>query len=187
VTGGAGFIGSALVDRLVLEGVHVTAYDDLSLGRREFLAGAIAGGRCTLVEAGLLDAPRLAAAIAGHDAVFHMAANSDISLGREQTDRDLRMGTLATFGVLDAMRAAGIRDVVLASTSAVYGEHTPQPTKEDAGPLLPISSTAPASSRARGSCPRSRTTSACAAGSSGSPTSSAPARRTAPSTISSGS
>jgi UDP-glucose 4-epimerase len=139
VTGGAGFIGSALVDRLVLEGAHVTAYDNLSLGRREFLVNAIAGGRCTLVEADLLDAPRLAAAIAGHDAVFHMAANSDISLGREQTDRDLRMGTLATFGVLDAMRAAGIRDVVLASTSAVYGEHTPQPTREDAGPLLPIS------------------------------------------------
>src|SRR5262249_28913061 len=78
-------------------------------------------------------------AMRGHDAVFHLAANSDISLGREQTDRDLRQGTLATFNVLDAMRRHGIRDVVLASTSAVYGEQVPQPTREDAGPLLPIS------------------------------------------------
>lgn len=139
VTGGAGFIGSALIDRLVGDGARVTAYDNLSLGRREFLAGAVATGQCTLIEADLLDPPSLANAIVGHDTVFHMAANSDISLGREQTDRDLRQGTLATFNVLDAMRQHGIREVVLASTSAVYGEHTLQPTREDAGPLLPIS------------------------------------------------
>jgi UDP-glucose 4-epimerase len=139
VTGGAGFIGSALVDRLAAGGASVTAYDNLSLGRREHLAGAMATGRCALVEADLLDPAALAAAIAGHDAVFHLAANSDISLGREETNRDLRQGTLATFNVLDAMRAAGIREVVLASTSAIYGEATPQPTREDAGPLLPIS------------------------------------------------
>ena len=96
-------------------------------------------GRCALVEADLLDAERLAGAIAGHDAVCHMAANSDISLGRHQIDRNLRQGTLATFNVLDAMRTAGIREIVLASTSAVYGEATRQPTSEDAGPLLPIS------------------------------------------------
>jgi len=139
VTGGAGFIGSALVDRLVAGGAHVTVYDNLSLGRREFLAGAIATGRCTLIEADLLDAGRIPPAIAGHDAAFHLAANSDISLGRAETDRDLRQGTVATYNVLDAMRQQGIVDVVLASTSAVYGEHVPQPTREDAGPLLPIS------------------------------------------------
>jgi UDP-glucose 4-epimerase len=139
VSGGAGFIGSALVDRLVGEGARVTAYDNLSLGRREFLGGAIATGRCRLVEADLLDEPSLEKAIPGHDVVFHMAANSDISLGREQTDRDLQQGTLATFNVLDAMRRHGIHEIVLASTSAVYGEHPPQPIREDAGPLLPIS------------------------------------------------
>ncbi len=139
VTGGAGFIGSALVDRLVAEGAAVTAYDNLSLGRREVLARAIATGRCTLIEADLLDVPALGAALAGHDAVFHLAANSDISLGREKTDRDLRQGTLATFNVLDAMRQRGIRELVFASTSAVYGEDAPQPFAEDAGPLLPIS------------------------------------------------
>jgi UDP-glucose 4-epimerase len=139
VTGGAGFIGSALVDRLLAGGARVTVYDNLSLGRREFLAAAVAGGRCTLLEADLLDAGTLRAAIAGHDAVFHMAANSDISLGRAETDRDLRQGTLATFNVLDAMRQTGVAEIVLASTSAVYGEHTTPPTREDAGPLLPIS------------------------------------------------
>jgi UDP-glucose 4-epimerase len=139
VTGGAGFIGSALVDRLVAGGARVTAYDNLSLGRREFLTDAVASGRCSLIEADLLDAATLQTAMAGHDAVFHMAANSDISLGRVQTDRDLRQGTLATFNVLDAMRQRGIAEVVLASTSAVYGEHTLPPTREDAGPLLPIS------------------------------------------------
>jgi UDP-glucose 4-epimerase len=139
VSGGAGFIGSSLIDRLIAEGASVTAYDNLSLGRRGHLAAAMASGGCALVEADLLDTSALADAIAGHDAVFHMAANSDISRGRLETDRDLRNGTLATFQVLDAMRAAGIRDIVLASTSAVYGERVPQPTREDAGPLLPIS------------------------------------------------
>jgi UDP-glucose 4-epimerase len=139
VTGGAGFIGSALVDRLVAAGASVTAYDNLSLGRREFLAEATAGGRCRLIEADLLDDARLRSSMQGHDAVFHLAANSDISLGRAETDRDLRQGTLATFQVLDAMRLHGIAEIVLASTSAVYGEQTPQPTREDAGPLLPIS------------------------------------------------
>ena len=139
VTGGAGFIGSALVDRLVAGGARVTVYDNLSLGRREFVADALRSGRCSLIEADLLDQTALTAAIAGHDAVFHMAANSDISLGRTQTDRDLRQGTLATFNVLDAMRQQQVSEIVLASTSAVYGEHTPQPTREDAGPLLPIS------------------------------------------------
>ena len=139
VTGGAGFIGSALVDRLVADGAHVTAFDNLSLGRREFLDRAVATGRCRLVEGDLLDAPVLDAAIAGHDAVCHLAANSDISLGRAQTDRDLRQGTLATYNVLDAMRRHQIREIVLASTSAVYGEQTAPSTTEDAGPLLPIS------------------------------------------------
>lgn len=139
VTGGAGFIGSALVDRLVECEAAVTAYDNLSLGRREFLTDAIATGRCELVEGDLLEPAALLAAMAGHDAVFHLAANSDISLGRAETDRDLRQGTLASFHVLDAMRQLGIAEIVLASTSAVYGEHGPQPSREDAGPLLPIS------------------------------------------------
>jgi UDP-glucose 4-epimerase len=139
VTGGAGFIGSTLVDRLVAEGAQVTAFDNLSLGCPAFLQSAVATGHCQLIEGDLLDAPALDAAIAGHDAVCHLAANSDISLGRAETDRDLRQGTLATYNVLDAMRRHQIRQVVFASTSAVYGEQTAQPTSEEAGPLLPIS------------------------------------------------
>jgi UDP-glucose 4-epimerase len=139
VTGGAGFIGSALVDRLVAAGAYVTAFDNVSRGRREFLQDALATGACRLIEGDLLDGAALDAAIVGHDAVCHLAANSDISLGRAQTDHDLRQGTVATYNVLDAMRRHQIREVVLASTSAVYGEQSAHPTAEDAGPLLPIS------------------------------------------------
>ena len=125
--------------RLLADGASVTAYDDLSLGRREHLAAAIATGRCALVEADLLDAARLRAAMSGHDAVFHLAANSDIALGREQTDRDLRQGTLATFDVLDAMRATPSAMRARVDERRVGDASAGGEPREDAGPLLPIS------------------------------------------------
>jgi UDP-glucose 4-epimerase len=130
VTGGGGFIGSNLVDRLLADGHAVTAYDDFSTGRRPFLeaAGRRAGFR--LVEGDVLDAPRLEAAMAGHDLVVHLAANADVRFGTEHPRRDLEQNTIATFTVLEAMRATGVRRIAFASTGSIYGEPEVFPTPE---------------------------------------------------------
>lgn len=140
VTGGAGFIGSSLCGFLLEEGHEVTAYDNLLLGRRELLAPYASSPRFAFIEADLLDRERVAREMAGHTLVFHLAANSDIRRGALQTDLDLRLGTVATHHVLDAMRLNGVGEIVFASSSAVYGD-SPRvvPTPEEYGPLFPIS------------------------------------------------
>ena len=130
VTGGAGFIGSHLVDRLLLAGHGVTAYDNLSTGRRRFLEGALSRPGFALVEGDLLDAGLLARAVAGHDWVFHLAANADVRHGTEHPRRDLEQNTLGTFNVLEAMRACGVRRIAFTSTGSVYGEPEVFPTPE---------------------------------------------------------
>jgi UDP-glucose 4-epimerase len=139
LTGGAGFIGSYLVDRLLAEGKTVTAYDNLSSGRREWIEHNIGQPGFTFIEADLLDAPRLKEAMAGHDLVIHLGANTDIPGGNENVRLDLENCTIATHNVLEAMRATGIERLLFASTSAVYGEAPTIPTPEHMGPLLPIS------------------------------------------------
>ena len=140
VTGGAGFIGSNLCGFLLKHGHVVTAYDNLLLGRREFLKDFKGNPRFRFVKADLLDKKRLLKEIEGHECVFHLAANSDIGRGAEHTDLDLNIGTIATYNMLEAMRLKGIGNIVFASTSAVYGDNPRvMPTPEDYGPLFPIS------------------------------------------------
>jgi len=131
VTGGAGFIGSHLVDRLLSQGHAVTAFDNLSSGQLRFLERARASDRFELVEGDLCDADSVARAVRGHDAVFHLAANADVRFGLEHPDKDLRNNTIATFNVLEAMRLAEIKTVAFASTGSVYGEPEVIPTPED--------------------------------------------------------
>ena len=132
VTGGAGFIGSNLVDRLLARGDEVVAYDNLSTGRREFLRDALANPRFSLVEGDVLDAKALGAAMRGADFVFHLAANADVRFGLEHPERDVQQNTLATFGVLEAMRGNGVKRIAFSSTGSIYGESTVFPTPEDA-------------------------------------------------------
>ena len=139
ITGGAGFVGSHMAHRMAADGHRVTAYDNLSLGRRAFLADLIDAGTCTLVEADLLDRDRLADAMAGYDLIVHLAANSDIPRGVADPQVDLEQGVVATFNVLEAMRSHGLTRLLFASSSVVYGEAETIPTPEDYGPLLPIS------------------------------------------------
>lgn len=131
VTGGAGFIGSNLVDRLLADGHRVVAYDDFSTGQKEFLEQASQSGSFRLVEGDLLDAPGLTRAMAGSDFVFHLAANADIRFGLEHPRKDLEQNTQATFNVLEAMRENGIEAIGFSSTSAALGEPEVIPTPED--------------------------------------------------------
>jgi UDP-glucose 4-epimerase len=132
VTGCAGFIGSNLVDRLLAAGFHVIGIDNFSTGQRRFLEGALRDSEFRLVEADLLDLASLTRALEGGDFVFHLAANADVRFGTEQPRRDLEQNTIATFNVLEAMRANGIGRLAFSSTGSVYGEATVFPTPEDA-------------------------------------------------------
>jgi len=133
-------VGSNLCGFLLGRGHAVTAYDNLLLGKKEFLRPYERDPHFRFIEADLLRREDLAEAITGHDLIFHMAANSDIERGAKQTDIDLTLGTIATYNVLEAMRLAGIREIVFASTSAVYGDRPRvMPTPEGYGPLFPIS------------------------------------------------
>ncbi len=132
ITGGAGFIGSALADQLLADGVAVTIIDDFRTGNPAFVASALASPRARLVTADVLDASALAAAVDGADAVFHLQANADVRLGLERPARDIEQNIVTTSAVLEAMRIAGVRRIAFSSTGSVYGEPTVFPTPEDA-------------------------------------------------------
>jgi UDP-glucose 4-epimerase len=132
VTGGAGFIGSNLVDRLLAEGHEVVVYDDFSTGQERFLEGARASPRLRVVRGDILDAAALEGAIEGADQVFHLAANADLRFGTLHPGRDLEQNTVGTFRVLEAMRKRGVQRIAFSSTGSVYGEPALFPTPEDA-------------------------------------------------------
>jgi len=132
VTGGAGFIGSHIVDRLLSRGADVVIVDNMSTGQRRFIEGALATGRATLVVADVKQLEPLVDAFAGCDAVYHLAANADVRHGPEHPRRDLDENTIGTFNVLEAMRRAGVGRVAFSSTGSVYGEAKVIPTPEDA-------------------------------------------------------
>ncbi len=132
ITGGAGFIGSNLVDRLLAAGHTITAYDNFSTGQLRFLDAAEQHPAFRLVEGDLMDLPRLTEAVAGHDVVFHLAANADVRFGTQHPRKDLEQNTIATFNVLEAMRANGVRRVAFSSTGSIYGEPEIFPTPENA-------------------------------------------------------
>ena len=132
VTGAAGFIGSSLVDRLLADGVRVTGWDNFTTGQERFLAAALQHPKFRLVRGDNLDLPGLTRAIQGVDFVFHLAANADIKDGWQHPRKDLEQNTIATFNVLEAMRANGVRRIAFSSTGSTYGEATLIPTPEDA-------------------------------------------------------
>ncbi len=132
ITGAAGFIGSNLADRLLAEGKQVVGWDNFCTGQEAFVAKALLHPSFTLVRGDNLDAPALTKAMAGCDTVFHLAANADVRFGLNHPERDLQQNTIATFNVLEAMRANGIKRIAFSSTGSVYGEAEVTPTPEDA-------------------------------------------------------
>ena len=132
ITGGAGFIGSNLADRLLKDGHEVTVFDNFSTGRKTFLDQAAASPSFNMVEGDVLDQKALTEAMHGCGTVFHLSANADVRYGLVHPGKDLEQNTIATFNVLEAMRANGINKIVFSSTGSVYGETSVIPTPEDA-------------------------------------------------------
>src|SRR3954468_11319501 len=132
ITGAAGFIGSNLVDRLLANGETVVGYDNLTTGKMQFLDAATAHPNFRFVKGDLLESAALTRAMKAADFVFHLAANADVRFGTEHPERDLQQNTVATFNVLEAMRANSVKRMAFSSTGSIYGEPEIFPTPEHA-------------------------------------------------------
>ena len=139
VTGGAGFIGSHLVDKLLSRGDFVTSLDNLSSGKKEFFKQHINNDNFRFVNADLLDFQHVKKEIKDHDVIFHIAANPFVRLGEKQTRLDLEQGAIATYNILESMRLNEIKKIVFSSSSVVYAETPEIAIPETYGPTLPIS------------------------------------------------
>jgi len=139
VTGGAGFIGSHLVDRLVEGENRITIFDNLSSGKIEFIEKHLENTDFTLIKGDILDNEVIERACRDIDLVCHVAANPDVKLGASDTKIHFDQNILATYNLLEAMRKNNVQKVVFTSTSTIYGEAQIMPTSENYGPLIPIS------------------------------------------------
>jgi UDP-glucose 4-epimerase len=138
VTGGAGFIGSHLVDTLVAQGNEVLVIDSLCSGRRETIARHIDSCRVRFVKRDLLD-DGWQDAIKGADRLFHLAADPDVRQSAVNPEPTMQNNIMATYRVLEAMRQYDVPELVFTSTSTVYGDAAVIPTPETYTPLEPIS------------------------------------------------
>lgn len=140
ITGGAGFIGSHLCDFLLEEGHNITAFDNLLLGRLSNIEKARKNPHFTFIQGDILDKDALFEVFknGNFDTVFHMAANSDIAKSHANPNVDFDNTLTTTYNVLLAMKEFGVKNIVFASTSAIYGD-TGVTVTEDYGPLFPIS------------------------------------------------
>lgn len=131
VTGGAGFIGSHVVEELVRRDREVVVYDNFSSGFQRHLEWAVSTGRVTVINGDILDGQSLMEAMEGASTVFHLAANADVRGGTADTRVDLEQNVIGTHRVLEAMRITGAREIVFTSSATVYGEPDRFPTPED--------------------------------------------------------
>ena len=138
VTGGAGFIGSHLAEELLRLGNEVVIVDNFSSGRKELLSRLESEKDLSVREADILH-DDIGTILGETEAVFHLAANPDVRLGAEDTRVHLDQNIIATYRLLEGMRKSGAIELLFTSTSTVYGEASQIPTREDYGPLVPIS------------------------------------------------
>jgi len=140
VTGGAGFIGSHIVDSLVKKDYDVVVIDNLSSGRKDFLMGAMRSGRVRLILDDLKDPNgEWVQEFRGADIVYHFAANPEVRVSMTNPRTHFNENVLATFNVLEACRINSVKELVFASSSTVYGDAKKFPTPEDYEPKEPIS------------------------------------------------
>jgi UDP-glucose 4-epimerase len=141
VTGGAGFIGSHLIDVLLADPAtgEIRVLDNFSSGRREHLARHKTDPRLKIFKLDLLNLKKALPHFKGVDRVYHLAANPDARWGLENTKLDLEQETIVTYNVLEAMRRHSVTQIVLSSSGTVYGDVGTTVTRETLGPALPIS------------------------------------------------
>jgi UDP-glucose 4-epimerase len=141
IVGGAGFVGSHFTDRLLADPAiaKVTLYDNFSSGRNWHYEHHRDDESLSVVHADVGDLPSLEAAMAGHDVVIHLASNPDIARAATEPEIDFYQGTLLTNNVLEAMRRTGLRRILYASGSGVYGDLGEVEANENHGPLVPVS------------------------------------------------
>ncbi len=141
ILGGAGFIGSNLLARLFEEEKDFEAivFDNLSSGKMEYISDFINTKNCRFINDDIKNLESLINSMKGVDIVYHFASNPDISKAVKQPDIDFWEGTYLTNNILEAMRTNGVKKLLYASGSGVYGEVGMNKVKEDYSPMLPIS------------------------------------------------
>ncbi len=139
IVGGAGFLGSHFVDRLLDDGHEATVFDNFSSGREWHLEPHAGDERLEVVRGDVKDLAALTEAMRGHDVVIHLASNPDIARAATEPAIDFDEGTLLTHHVVEAMRITSTPTILYASGSGVYGDIGETEAGEDFGPLLPIS------------------------------------------------
>jgi len=140
VTGGAGFIGSHLVEALISKGYKVLVLDNLKEGRLENLRSCLSKGSLEFVKADLLDERKVLEAVKGKEVVWHLAANPEVRSSAVDPRAHFRENIQSTFNLLEALRKGGcVKKFGFTSTSTVYGEASQVPTAEWYAPLDPIS------------------------------------------------
>jgi UDP-glucose 4-epimerase len=141
IIGGAGFIGSHFTDTLLASPKtrRVTIFDNFSSGREWHCETHVSDRRFRVIHADASDVDALTATMEGHDWVIHLASNADIAAAAERPEVDFYRGTLLTNNVVEAMRRAGLRRLLYASGSGVYGDAGEKPIPEDFAPMVPIS------------------------------------------------
>ena len=141
IAGGAGFIGSHFVDRLLADQQveRITVFDNMSSGREWHLATHLANGRLSFVRGNIEDLGVLTAAMRGHETVIHLASNPDIAKAQLEPTIDFDQGTLLTQNIVEAMRRSGVKKILYASGSGVYGDLGEAEASERDAVGMPIS------------------------------------------------
>ena len=139
VTGGAGFIGSHLVDGLMERGHEVRVLDDLSAGTLNNLRRWLDHERFEFIKGDMRDAELVKKAVEGVEVVFHLAANPEVRIGSQSPELLYETNVLITYNLLNAIKDSNVQYLVFTSSSTVYGDADVIPTPEDYGPLEPIS------------------------------------------------
>ncbi len=140
VTGGAGFIGSNLVDSLLADHFEVTVFDNLGSGSYDYVKSTLGKKGFAFMRGDLLDENTILAAVKGFNIIWHLAANPEVRLSSVSPEIHFRQNIVATYNLLEAIRKSeSVKVLGFTSTSTVYGEATEIPTPEDYAPLEPIS------------------------------------------------